>query len=264
MLSSPLNSANIQLKQLPSEFLLQRLAMADRSNRERHDRLQRLFAEDGCASSDMNVPHEEPNVVCVLPGETDAVILVGAHFDKVAQGMGVVDNWSGAALLPSLYQSMKVVRRKHTIIFLGFSGEEEGLIGSKFYVRHTSKEQITKIHAMLAIDTLGLSPTKVWSDRADKNLLSYLVAVSQGLNLPVSTMNVDQVGDTDSTPFREAKVPTITFHSITQDTFAILHTERDSMGAVDQKAYVDSCHLIAAYVAYLDEALDRPAAKTAR
>ncbi|PYX03200.1 MAG: Zn-dependent exopeptidase M28, partial [Acidobacteria bacterium] len=34
-----------------------------------------------------------PNVICVLPGSSDKVIIVGAHFDRVSEGDGVVDNW---------------------------------------------------------------------------------------------------------------------------------------------------------------------------
>ncbi len=253
-------STGIRLKQLSSEVLLERLRAAPDVNAKRHDELKKLFAESGCASADVKVPREDPNVICTLPGASESVIFVGAHFDKVSRGKGVVDNWSGAALLPSVYQSLNIVRRKHTIILVGFSGEEDGLIGSKDYVRHLSNDEKSKIHAMIAIDSIGLSATKVWASHSDSHLLNYLMNVSKSLNLPLSGMDVDYVGDTDSTPFRDAKIPTITLHSLTNDTFRVLHSERDTYAAIDQKAYVDTCHLITAYVAYLDEVLDQDAA----
>jgi Zn-dependent M28 family amino/carboxypeptidase len=55
-----------------------------------------------------------PNVICLLPGTSDKVIVVGAHFDRVSEGDGVVDNGSGASLLPSLHEAVKIVPRKHT------------------------------------------------------------------------------------------------------------------------------------------------------
>ncbi len=69
----------------------------------------------------------------MLPGRSDRVIIVGAHFDRVADGDGVVDNWSGASLLPSLYEAVKLEPRRHTYIFVGFTDGEEGEVGSHFY-----------------------------------------------------------------------------------------------------------------------------------
>ena len=251
-------ATTIRKKDVASDILIQRLQLSPASNRARHDQLTKLFIQSGCDPTDLKVTFEEPNIRCVLPGETDNVILIGAHFDKVARGHGVVDNWSGASLLPSLFESLSTVKRHHTFVFIGFTAEEEGLVGSRNYVHHLSKQERAQIHAMIAMDTLGITPTKVWSSHSDKTLLYYLVNVSQSLNLPISGMNVDYVGDTDSSPFRDAKIPTVTFHSITTETWHILHSDKDDIKAIDQKAYLDSCRLIAAYVAYLDEVLDNP------
>jgi Iap family predicted aminopeptidase len=259
---APGDATSIRRTEVPSDVLLERLRLAPESNRARHDQLVKLFADNGCVTTNLDVPHEPPNVFCAMPGDSDSIIFVGAHFDKVARGHGVVDNWSGAALLPSLFQALKIVKRRHTLVFMGFSAEEKGLVGSSYYVRHLPKPDRAKIHAMIAIDTLGLSPTKIWSSRADRALVIDLINVSQSLNHPVSGMNVDYVGDTDSTPFRDAKIPTITFHSLTTETYRILHSEKDTYAAIDPKAYVDSCHLIADYVAYLDEVLDKDASAT--
>src|SRR5260370_15932272 len=72
---------------------------------------------------------EAPKCICVLPGSSGKVI-VGAHFDHVSEGDGVVDNWSGASLLPSLYQTVKNEPRKHTHIFIGFTDAELREVGS--------------------------------------------------------------------------------------------------------------------------------------
>jgi Zn-dependent M28 family amino/carboxypeptidase len=103
-----------------------------------------------------------PNVICTLPGESGAVILTGAHFDFSGRGKGVVDNWSGAALLPSLYQSLADRPRRHTFVFVGYTGEEAGLLGSQSYVKQLTPEQRSKIAAAVNLDCLGLSSTKLW------------------------------------------------------------------------------------------------------
>ena len=44
-------------------------------------------------------------------------------------GEGVVDNWNGASLLPSLFESLESQALRHTFRFIGFAEEETGLSG---------------------------------------------------------------------------------------------------------------------------------------
>ena len=79
--------------------------------------MKSLFEEAGCKGdsiSEQKVNGEKRNLICTLKGETDSMIVVGAHFDLIEKGDGVVDNWSGAALLPSFYQGLAEFNRKHT------------------------------------------------------------------------------------------------------------------------------------------------------
>src|ERR1035438_1781217 len=62
-----------------------------------------------------------PNLICALPGQADSRILVTAHTDHVAVGDGTVDNWSGASMLPDLYESLRAAPRRHTVVFIGFT-----------------------------------------------------------------------------------------------------------------------------------------------
>ena len=91
------------------------------------------------------------------------VIIVGAHFDHVDAGDGVVDNWSGASLLPTLYQGLRTTPRQHTFIFVSFSGEEKGELGSRAYVSSMSDEDVQRTSAMVNMDTLGLGRRKFGS-----------------------------------------------------------------------------------------------------
>lgn len=86
------------------------------------------------------------------------MIIIGAHYDHVDAGDGVVDNWSGASLLASLYQAVKVEPRTHSYIFIGFTDEEKGEVGSHFYVRQMTQEQVALTDAMVNMDTLGRMP----------------------------------------------------------------------------------------------------------
>jgi len=76
------------------------------------------------------------------------------------------------------------------------------------------------------------------------------------MHLPLSAVNVHQVGRSDSDSFQDRHVPTIMIHSITTQTFPILHSRLDEMAALRLTDYYDSYRLVAAFLAYLDVTLD--------
>lgn len=238
-----------------------RLRSYDDDNSKRESSLHNLFVEAGCAGDALVeqtfAKKRPPNLSCTLPGTTDSVIVVGAHTDHVmSAGEGVVDDWSGAALLPSLFESLQTEPRRHTFIFVGFAEEERGLTGSTFYVSQLSKGQLTKIKAMVNLECLGLGPTNVWASYANPELLASLAHVANGFKIPLRGVNVEEVGSDDAIPFSKRKVPTISIHSVTSATFPILHSIRDDLRSMNLDEYYESYRLIAAYLSYIDSTLN--------
>ncbi len=239
-----------------------RMRAVPAKNDAREALVRSFFESAGCTGDQLReqpVKHEKvPNLVCAMAGDTERTIVVGAHSDHVSEGSGAVDNWSGVSLLPSLYVSLKSTQRRHTFVFVAFTAEEEGLVGSSFYVKDLRKEGLAKVSAMVDMDSLGMSSTKVGTSHTDQRLLIALSAVANSIHLPISAVNFDKVGLSDSGNFFAQHIPIIDFHSLTQDTFYILHSKQDQLSAIDMGAYYDSYHLIAAFLAYLDEVLDQP------
>jgi putative aminopeptidase FrvX len=253
-------NAQINLRLESLGVVEKRLKSFARDNQIREDVIRELFARSGCGKANLSEQPVKfglpPNVICVLPGETPKVIVVGAHTDKVMRaGDGVVDNWSGAALLPSLLFSLSAKTRHHTFVFVGFTAEETGMLGSAYYVDHMTPQARAKIAAMVNMDSLGLTSTKVWATHADTPMLDALASVALASKLPVSAENVDNVGTTDSESFARYHIPRITLHSVTQETLPILHSASDKLTAIKMKDYYDSYKLIAEYLAYLDDTL---------
>jgi Zn-dependent M28 family amino/carboxypeptidase len=252
--------ANQQYGVLSRDTIERRLGILADKNADRARNLKQLFDEGGCqgkSAVEQPVKREKvPNIVCTMPGSSGSTIIIGAHFDHVDTGHGAVDNWTGAALLASLFQSLSVAPHKHTLIFIGFTGEEQGRAGSESYASQLSPDQTGRIRAMINLDSLGLGPTKIWSAHSDKALVDLLTAVSATMKLPVQNFDADLMGDEDSAPFRNLKIPTVMFHSVTQDTFPVLHSAKDTLEAVKLADYYDSYRLILAYLAYLDTKLD--------
>ena len=100
------------------------------------------------------------NVVGFIPGKKKKkyIVLTG-HFDhlgKMGQAIfpGANDNASGVAMLLSLAKHYSEVQPKYSLVFIFFSGEEAGLEGSKYFVKHPFFE-LKQIRFLLNIDILG-------------------------------------------------------------------------------------------------------------
>ncbi|XRQ14167.1 M20/M25/M40 family metallo-hydrolase [Actinomadura welshii] len=104
-------------------------------------------------------PREAANVVADTRwGKKDNVVVLGAHNDSVAEGAGINDNGSGtAALLEMAKQIHKLGPRKlrNTVRFAFWGAEEEGLIGSQYYVDNLPQEERDKIALNLNFDMIG-------------------------------------------------------------------------------------------------------------
>ncbi len=247
-----------QYTQLQQNVIESRLEQYADKNIVREATLKRLFEEAGCGEhlEEQAVKSSaSPNVICTLPGTSNDVIVVGAHYDHVHAGDGVVDNWSGASLLPSLYQSLNSMPRQHTYIFISFTDEEKGFVGSGFYATRLSEEEVAHIQGMVDIDTLGLGPTEIWVSNSDPDLVKDMFEVASDMELPVRRMDVDKIGNSDGQSFKQRGIPIITLHSVTPETLPILHSNRDNLKAMKLDDYYDSYKLIAAYLAALDSEL---------
>jgi putative aminopeptidase FrvX len=252
--------AQVQFHPVEQAVVMQRLEAAPGENAAREAFLAKMFADAGCQPSLQTVKRNKiPNVICILPGQTTDTIIVGAHMDHVERGKGIVDDWSGAALLPSLYDALKELPRHDTFVFVGFTDEEKGLVGSRSYVEQMSADDRARAKAMVNLECLGMGPTKVWSSHADPRLLNYLAVVAKALHQDLKGVNVETVGSADSESFAPAKVPRITIHSVTNENLKILHSDLDNVRAIHVDDYYQSYRLVAAYLAYLDTTLTKPA-----
>ena len=236
----------------------ERLEMVSRKMAERQATLEKLFADAGCEGESFATQpvrgSKSPNLICTLKG-TDpeaGTIVVGGHYDLIDTGMGAIDDWSGAVMLASLYETVKAKPRRHNYIFVAFAAEEKGLFGSREYVNRLTNDQRKSIRAMINLECLGLTSPEIWGSRADPKLLEAYARVMSALHMQPASVNVDRVGDDDSHSFRDAKIPTLTIHSITQETLPLLHTSKDKISAINAGDYYDAYRVAAVLLVYLD------------
>ncbi len=112
------------------------------------------------------------NVIGIIPGvnaDLKEAVVISAHYDHLGLGwpdvrqgnvgkihFGADDNASGVSVLLELAKSLgDSFKPGRTIIFVAFSGEEAGLVGSKYFVENYKKYPSTQILANLNFDTVG-------------------------------------------------------------------------------------------------------------
>jgi hypothetical protein len=255
----PLAAQSISFAPVASDVLEKRLQQVTAGNQEREQALKKLFEDAGCTE----VTEQEvkgaatPNVVCTLPGTEKATVVVGAHYDKPSKGDGVIGDWSGAALLPSLYESLNKSPRRLTFVFVGFTDQQKGLRGSQAYAKSLNKDD-TK--AMLNIDSVGLAAAKIWTAQSDKGLVGSFARVAQALKIPATGADLGEGTATDSRPFSDRRIPTINIHSLSSETLSVPGSTKDKAGLIRMEDYANTYRLISGYLAFLDTTLDKKAA----
>jgi hypothetical protein len=180
------------------------------------------------------------NIISIIRGYTtgEEAVLIGAHRDHFGQQAGLLfagadDNASGTAVLLEVARVLALAPAapKRSILFLSFSGEEQGLLGSRLYVSQPIVP-LSKTIGMINVDHAGIGNGRltVGMTGFEKKFAEY---IGQQANL---TDRLDVFGyfpGGDHVPFKEAGVPTITvvssgvhtnFHQ-TSDTVDTINAE---------------------------------------
>jgi carboxypeptidase Q len=114
---------------------------------EHYNRIARMVSRGQTVTMDVDVRstfHDADlnmfNIVAEIPGtdRADEVVMLGAHFDSWHGGTGSVDNASGSAVMMEAMRILKQsgLRLRRTVRLGLWTGEEQGLIGSRMYVRN--------------------------------------------------------------------------------------------------------------------------------
>ncbi|MBK5214059.1 MAG: M28 family peptidase [Flavobacteriaceae bacterium] len=96
------------------------------------------------------------NIIITKTGSVypNTFLIIDGHYDTL-NGPGANDNGSGTVLILELARLLKDVDTDYSIKFIHFSGEEEGLVGSEYYVNHTVIPENLDIKLVLNIDEVG-------------------------------------------------------------------------------------------------------------
>ncbi|HEY5839038.1 MAG TPA: M20/M25/M40 family metallo-hydrolase [Pyrinomonadaceae bacterium] len=259
------------------------------------------------------------NVVGILSGSDpklkDEAIVIGAHYDHLGRGgqgslaqsegeihHGADDNASGTAGLLELARILSTQKPKprRTIVFIAFSGEEEGLIGSNYYVNHPVVPVANTV-AMINLDMVGrlndkkltiggVGTAQEWRSMLEAENLLHSTTVSlnapaiepgpSAANLPIVvgangrpvvtqdrskqfaiTLNEDGFGPSDHSSFYAKQIPVLFFWT---GTHADYHKPSDTAEKINYEGLTRITSFVANIVRDIDKSDKRPTYKVAQ
>jgi carboxypeptidase Q len=213
------------------------------------------------------------NTVAEIQGseKPDEVVIIGAHLDSWDLGTGATDNGTGSmAVLAAARALQKLgVKPKRTIRFVLFTGEEQGLNGSRAYVTAHAAE-LGKISGVLVHDTgtgkvltVGLMGNYGARETIDHALYPLGRAKEVGLEEP--TLRTE--GGSDHVPFDEAGVPGFWCVQDPVDYDKTHHSQADTIERVRWDDLAEGAQVLAVFaynVAQLPEVLPRKPTKASQ
>ncbi len=166
------------------------------------------------------------NIVGYIDNHARYTVIIGAHYDHLGYGdegslyrgkeklihNGADDNASGVGLLLNLAKKLKNTNTSNNYLLMAFSGEEMGLLGSNYFVKHPTIA-LDSVDYMLNMDMVGRL-------KKDKALAVYGVGTSPYFKQVVEAYNDDRfkliekesgVGPSDHTSFYLNDIPVLHF-----------------------------------------------------
>ncbi|MEP6848935.1 MAG: M28 family peptidase [Acidobacteriota bacterium] len=211
------------------------------------------------------------NVIGILPGNDPVLkseaIVIGAHYDHLGRGgqgslaansteihHGADDNASGtAAVIELARQFAKEKNNKRTLIFVCFSGEEEGLFGSNYYVTNPVFP-LNKTAAMINMDMIGRLNENKLTIGGVGTASEWRGLLSGKTNFTLQ-LNEDGFGPSDHSSFYGKKIPVLFFFTGTHNDY---HKPSDTADKINYTGEVSVISYIAAIENSIDQNPQRP------
>ena len=155
------------------------------------------------------------NIIGEIRGETkpDEVVMIGAHFDSWHSGTGATDNGAGSAVMIEVMRILKAAHIKldRTVRIGLWSGEEEGLYGSRAYVKEHFGPERDKFDVYLNLDNGSGKIRGVYLEENDAARPLFEAALAPFRDMGVTTISLRNTGGTDHLSFDGVGLPGFQF-----------------------------------------------------
>jgi carboxypeptidase Q len=163
------------------------------------------------------------NIIANIPGATkpDEVVMIGAHFDSWVGGTGATDNGAGSVVMIEVMRILKALHLKldRTVRLGLWSGEEQGIYGSRAYVKETFGDPATmqlkpaqaKLSGYFNYDNGSGKIRGVYLQGNDAMRPVFEAWLAPFRDLGVSTITIRNTGGTDHQSFDQLGLPGFQF-----------------------------------------------------
>jgi len=163
------------------------------------------------------------NVVAEIPGrgKSDELVIIGAHLDDVAYATGATDNAAGCAVMMEVMRILKTLdlAMDRTVRMVLWSGEEEGLLGSKAYVTEhfgepdqgTATADHAKVSAYYNLDNGTGKIRGIYLQGNDMVRPIFTSWLAPFRDLGATTLSIRNTGGTDHLSFDRVGIPGFQF-----------------------------------------------------
>jgi len=167
----------------------------------------------------------ENDVVAEIPGTDpklkDELVIIGGHMDCWHAATGATDNGAGAAVMMEVMRILKAINiePRRTIRILLWSGEEQGLLGSRGYVKNHFGDHLTmklkpeqgKVSAYYNLDNGGGKIRGIYAQGNYEAMPIFTSWFEPFADLGASTVTIKNTGSTDHISFDEVGIPGFQF-----------------------------------------------------
>jgi carboxypeptidase Q len=242
---------------------------------EHYNRIARLIGKKAAIRIQVNLQAKVSdadvdgyNVVAEIPGgsKKDEVVMLGAHFDSWHSGTGATDNGSGSAVMMEVVRILKTLNLKmdRTVRIALWSGEEEGLLGSKAYVKEhfadPSTMKTTTAHGNFAgyfnLDNGSGKIRGVYLQNNDAMRPIFEQWLKPFEDLGVTTITIRNTGGTDHLSFDAVGLPGFQYIQDPLDYMTVTH--HSNMDVYDHAIGADLMQASAVIASCVYEAATRP------
>jgi len=212
---------------------------------------------------------EPVNVVAEIPGgsKSDEVVILGAHLDSWTGGTGATDNAAGSSVAMEAVRILKALNLKldRTVRVVLWSGEEQGLLGSKAYVKQHFGDPVTmkiaapqeKVSAYFNLDNGSGKIRGVYLQGNDAARPVFEKWLAPFRDLGVTTISPRNTGGTDHLSFDAVGIPGFQF---IQDPLEYMsRTHHSNMDTFDHAQPSDLMQAAAIMAAVVYHAANAPA-----
>lgn len=210
--------------------------------REDAQRMSRLLAAGNPVWADLSIPNQlggpvkASNVIAEIRGgeKPEEFVILGAHLDSWELGTGALDNGCNAALVIDALRAIKAsgVAPRRTIRFILFSGEEEGLLGSRAYaINH--RAELDRAAGVVIFDS-GTGTTTGFSLGGRKDVYpTAQLLIAPLAQFEVKEVKLDMEWGTDHFDFMLEGVPTFVADQQEANYLENYHAVSDTYDKVD-------------------------------